>query len=174
MPPPINSHPFLCLSVAFKSRGNHTKGTDTVRPSSSTTVSASLEQDTSIATASLLATEVGIPSLQEKISILVHEFTNDRQLMTAKTPVRRQIHWIKPELRITSGVRDVNVWRLTVLQTVEEESVSANPEQYRDCLSLHRVESPNSTGQECARASLPGRAVLPGKEILLCTRYVNG
>jgi hypothetical protein len=86
-----------------------------VRPSSRTTVSASLEQDTSIATASLLATEVGIPSLQEKISILVHEFTNDRQLMTAKTPVRRQIRWIKPELRITPGVRDVNVWRLTVL-----------------------------------------------------------
>src|SRR2546426_10864113 len=37
IPPPINPHSLLCFSVALKSRGNHTSGTDTVRPSSSTT-----------------------------------------------------------------------------------------------------------------------------------------
>src|SRR5437867_13188615 len=84
IPPPINSHSFLCFSVAFKSRGNHTNGTDTVRPSSSTTVNASLEQDRSTAIASLLATEVDIPSLQEKIPFLFDKFSNDRQLVTSK------------------------------------------------------------------------------------------
>src|SRR5206468_5997828 len=84
-PSPMNSHSFLCFSVAFSSRGNHTRGTDTVRPSSNTTVIASLEQDTSTATASLLATKVGIPTLQEKSSIFADDLTNDRQLMTAKT-----------------------------------------------------------------------------------------
>src|SRR5213594_343051 len=83
-PSPMNSHSFLCFSVAFSSRGNHTRGTDTVRPSSNTTVIASLEQDTSTATASLLATKVGIPTLQEKSSIFADDLTNDRQLMTAK------------------------------------------------------------------------------------------
>src|SRR5438093_7358572 len=65
IPPPINPHSLLCFSVALKSRGNHTSGTDTVRPSSSTTVKASLEHETSTAIASLLTTEVCIPSLQE-------------------------------------------------------------------------------------------------------------
>src|SRR5207249_705511 len=78
IPPPMNSHSFRCFSVAFKSRGNHTNGTDIVRPSSRTTVNASSEQETSIAIASLLATEVGIPSLQEKIPVLFNQFTNDR------------------------------------------------------------------------------------------------
>src|SRR5439155_5453189 len=87
--PPINSHSLLCFSVALKSRGNHTSGTDTVRPSSSTTVKASLEHETSTAIASLLTTEVCIPSLQEKISILFNQFTNNRQLVASKTPVGR-------------------------------------------------------------------------------------
>ena len=43
IPPPMNFHSFLCFSVAFNNRGNHANGTDTDRPSSSTTVKASLE-----------------------------------------------------------------------------------------------------------------------------------
>src|SRR2546425_9147439 len=85
IPPPINSHSLLCFSVALKSRGNHTSGTDNVRPSSSTTVKASLEHETSTAIASLLTTEVCIPSLHEKISILFNQFTNNRQLVGSKT-----------------------------------------------------------------------------------------
>src|SRR2546422_596621 len=67
MPPPMNSQSRFCLSVALSSRGNHIKGTDTVRPSSNTIVSSSLEQETSTARASPLVTEVGIPFLQEQI-----------------------------------------------------------------------------------------------------------
>jgi len=40
---------------------------------------------------------------------------------------------------ITPSVRNVNVRRLAILQTVEEEFVSTNPEQYRHCLSVHHV-----------------------------------
>jgi hypothetical protein len=37
-----------------------------------------------------------------------------------------------------------NVRRLAILQTVEEEFVSMNPEQYRDCLSVHPVLTASS------------------------------
>src|SRR5262245_51922469 len=93
----MNSHSFLCFSVPFNSRGNHTNGTDTVRPSSRTTVKFSSEQETSTAMTSLLATEVGIPFLHEKISVLFNQFTNNRQLVTSKTSVRCQIDGIKPK-----------------------------------------------------------------------------
>src|SRR5881396_1413946 len=118
----MNSHSFLCFSVAFNSRGNHTNGTDTVRPSSSTTVKLSFEQETSTATASLLATEVGIPFLHEKISVLFNQFTNNVQLVTSKPSVGRQVDGIKPELCVTAGMRSVNMRWFAILQTVEEES----------------------------------------------------
>ena len=133
----MNSHFFFCLSVAFNRRGNHIKGTDTVRPSSNATVSSSLEQETSTARASLLAIEVGIPSLQEQISILLYDPSNDGQLMTTKPTVRRQVHRIEPEFRITASVRYVDMWWFPIFQTVEEESVPTNPKQYRHCPSLH-------------------------------------
>ncbi len=89
IPPPMNSHRFFCLSVAPRRRGNHCKGTVIVRPSSSSTVRASREQDTSIAIASLLATKVCIPALQEKLSILINQDTNICQFMDSKTTVCR-------------------------------------------------------------------------------------
>ena len=46
MPPPINSHWVLCFAVASVSRGNHANGTETVRPSDSTTLSVSSQHDT--------------------------------------------------------------------------------------------------------------------------------
>jgi hypothetical protein len=61
MPPPIGSQSFRCFGVAARSRGNHTNGTETVRPSSRTTISESSEHETSTANASPLSTEVGIP-----------------------------------------------------------------------------------------------------------------
>jgi hypothetical protein len=54
IPPPIGSQSFRCRAVAASSRGNHANGTETVRPSSSTTVSESSEHDTSAANTSLL------------------------------------------------------------------------------------------------------------------------
>jgi hypothetical protein len=132
----MGSHSFLCSEVAARRRGNQTRGTDTVRPSSRTTVSASSEQDTSTANVSLFSTKVGIPLLQKQISILEHEPSNDRQFVTSKTTVRRQCHRIEPELRITPGVRNMNVWWLTIFQAVEEEPVATDPEQCWHAISL--------------------------------------
>src|SRR2546423_3987247 len=102
MPPPMNSQSRFCLSVALSSRGNHIKGTDTVRPSSNTIVSSSLEQETSTARASPLVTEVGIPFLQEQVLILFYELPNDGQLMTTKPAVRCQVNRIDPEFSVTA------------------------------------------------------------------------
>ncbi len=100
-PPPIGSHSFLCRGVAPNSRGNQTRGTDTVRPSSRTTVSECSEHDTSTANVSWLSTKVGIPFLQEKISILQHKSMKNCQFVIAETAVRGQRDRIEPELRIT-------------------------------------------------------------------------
>jgi hypothetical protein len=139
MPPPIGSQSRRCCGVAARRRGNHTNGTDTVRPSSRTTVSESSEHETSIANASPLSTEVGIPLLQKELSILIHELSNRRQFVTPKTTIRRQSHRIEPELRVTTGLRHMNVCRLAILQTVEEEPVPTNPQQGWHSISLPRL-----------------------------------
>src|ERR1041384_7447139 len=76
IPPPISSHSFRCLGLALNRRGNHTNGTDTVRPSSRVTVSSWFVHDTSTARTSLLSAKVGIPPLQEPISILQNQVLN--------------------------------------------------------------------------------------------------
>jgi hypothetical protein len=140
MPPPIGSQSLRCCGVAARSRGNHTNGTETVRPSSRTTINESSEHETSTADTSPLSTEVGIPLLQKKLSILDHELSNRRQFVTAKTTIRRQRYLrIKPELRVTPGLGHMNVWRLAVLKTVEEEPVPANPQQGWHSISLLRL-----------------------------------
>ena len=136
MPPPMDSQSLRCCGVAARRRGNHTNGTETVRPSSSTTISESSEHDTSTANASLLSTKVGIPLLQEEFSILLHKLSNCRQFVTSKTTARRQGHRIEPELRITPSVCHMNVGRLTILQAVEEKPVAADSEQCWHSISL--------------------------------------
>lgn len=144
IPPPMNSQSFFCFSVALRSRGNHTKGTDTDRPSSNMTVSSSLEQAASTARASLLVTKVGIPFLHKQISVLFDQLPNDSQLVAAKTAVRCQFDWIKPKFRITTSMCHVYVRRLSILQAIEEEPVTTNPEQHRHPPSLHPVKLRNS------------------------------
>src|ERR1019366_3052849 len=63
MPPPINSHWDRCRGDASASRGNHTRGTETTRPSVSVTESASIEHDTSTASVSVFSVKVAIPTL---------------------------------------------------------------------------------------------------------------
>jgi len=87
--------------VAFNNLGNHARGTETVRPSSETTVKASSPQETWVATASVLSTKAGIPFVQEQISVLEHQFSNHHQFAAAKATVRRQQNRMELELRIT-------------------------------------------------------------------------
>jgi len=44
-----------------------------------------------------------------------------------KAAIHSQGNGLKPKLRITTGMSDVNVRRLSSFETEEEESVSANP-----------------------------------------------
>jgi len=44
-----------------------------------------------------------------------------------KAAIYSQDNGLKPKLRITTGMSDVNVRRLSSFETEEEESVSANP-----------------------------------------------
>src|ERR1035441_10719991 len=55
MPPPINSTWEVSRGDASASRGNHTRGTETTRPSVSVTESASIEHDTSTANVSVFS-----------------------------------------------------------------------------------------------------------------------
>ena len=141
MPPPMSSQSFLCVGLAARSRGNHARGTDTVRPSSSTTVNEWSAHDTSTASVSLLSTKVGIPLLQEEFPIIQHEVSNDGQFVASKTTIRRERHRFEPELRITPSVCHVNVWWLTILQTVEVEPVALHPQERRHNLSLPLVNT---------------------------------
>ena len=63
------------------------RGTETVRPSSSTTVRSSLLHDTSRASAPLGCTEVRIPFLQEENSVLDNKLPNNGQLVTSKPAI---------------------------------------------------------------------------------------
>jgi hypothetical protein len=59
--------------------------------------------------------------------------------MAAKPAIRCQRDRIKPELRITPRMSNVNVSRLSTLQAIEEKPVASNPKQRRHCFSLHSL-----------------------------------
>src|SRR5213594_4150280 len=142
MPPPMSSQLALCFADAPTRRGNHTRGTTTVLPSDNATLRSSSVQDTSTASASALSTEVRIPFLQEDLLVL-HDYLADiGEFVAAKATVVRQGNRLKPELRITTGVSNMNVGRLSSLETVEEESVSPNPQDCRHWASLPRIRWP--------------------------------
>lgn len=85
--------------------------------------------------------------------MLIDELPNGRQLVTAKPTVRRQRHRIEPVLRVTPSMGHMDVWRFLILQTIEEESVTAYPQQGRHTNSL----LPPHTGEECLFGLLQGR-----------------
>src|ERR1035441_8234132 len=84
MPPPINSHSDRWRGDASASRGNHTRGTETTRPSVSVTESASIEQDTSTTSASVFSVKVLIPSLQKELRVLNNYFSDIVHLIRPK------------------------------------------------------------------------------------------
>ena len=63
--------------------------------------------------------------------MLLDELSNGRQLVAAKPTVRRQRHRREPVLRVLACMLGMDVKRLLILQTVEEESVATHPEEGR-------------------------------------------
>lgn len=91
-----------------------------------------------------------------------HQTTDRRQFVIPKPAVGRQGNRVEPELRVAFCVRHVNVRRLIVLETVEEEPVTADSEQYghgislRLILRLHTVTNaaPGSSALSSTRPSM--------------------
>src|ERR1039458_4084384 len=123
MPPPISSHSDCSRVDAPASLGNHTRGTETTRPSDNVTHSASPEHSTSTASVSALATKVLMPFLQEEICVLHHDVANLGRLVPPKTPHAGNRYRFEPELRVASGVSDVDVRRFSPLHAEEEEPI---------------------------------------------------
>jgi hypothetical protein len=138
MPPPISSQPLRCRGDASASRGNHTRGTETTLPSVSVTESASVEHDASTASASVFSVKVRIPPLQEELRILNNHFPNIRHLVRSKPPHVGDRYRIKPKLRISPGVGDVDVRRLAPLHAEKEKPIPPDPEKSGHCPSLPR------------------------------------
>src|SRR2546428_13970128 len=109
IPPPMNSQSARCLGDAPTSRGNHARGTVTVRPSESTTRSSSSVHAISTASASDCSTKVLMPLLHEEPPMFHHEPVDFRQFVAPKPTVVGQFHRFQPELCVTAGMGHVNV-----------------------------------------------------------------
>src|SRR5258708_20796388 len=100
IPPPINSHAALCFGVAATSVGNEASGTETSRPSASTTFSVSTLQETATAVASLISVKVFIPFLQEELAVLHRDLSNFSKFVASKAAIVRELHRFKPKLGV--------------------------------------------------------------------------
>jgi len=54
------------------------------------------------------------------------DFLNCIQLVIPKTAIACEFHRIKPKLRISAGMRHMNMRRLPVFQAIEEKPKAAN------------------------------------------------
>jgi hypothetical protein len=85
--------------VPWSSRGNHAKGTEILRPSESSTLKASSDAVTDVASGITVSlAEVVIPGLQQVLGVLVHETSNVAQLCPSETTAAGKANRIEPEL----------------------------------------------------------------------------
>src|ERR1700682_4447974 len=99
MPGPINSQCRRSVGSPSASRGYHSIGTDTLRPSRSSTTSASSVLLTCLAAAvSVSSLEVVMPCLQQLGLVFLHQRRNLVQFVRGKSKVVLQPHGLQPEL----------------------------------------------------------------------------
>jgi hypothetical protein len=77
-----------------------------------------------------------MPLLQEELLILEDYLADFGQFVTPKTAIVRECNRLQPELRITTGVSNVDVRWLSSLETLKEESVTTNPQNRRHGTTL--------------------------------------
>ena len=77
-----------------------------------------------------------MPSLQKEFSILYDDLPNLNEFVAAKTAVVCQFHRLKPKLRISPHMSDVNVRWFPTLQAEEKEPIATDPQQGGHDLSL--------------------------------------
>ena len=113
IPGPMNLQFNRCWGVAFRSRGNHSKGALTRRPSTKVTSSESSVISTSIALASALvlpvASNVVIPCPLDEWFVLFNQLSDLFKLLAARAIRLRQHNRTHPEVGIVFGILNVNL-----------------------------------------------------------------
>src|SRR6266436_5674796 len=110
--------------VPCQRRGNQTKGTMIVRPSTRSTVKASRDTfaDCARASAVSIAKEL-MPPPQELLTMLVHELNNGIQFRATEAPGPLKGNWFQTEFRGHIIASHVNVRRLAPIQGHKEKTI---------------------------------------------------
>ena len=116
----------LCRSLnePWASLGYHSSGTDTDRPSWSSTINARLVTRTFFAVAvSIAALEVLMPCLQEFGLVLLHETLDPIHFVRSEPIVVRPPDWRQPELGCLVLTSDMNVrWVVPIAREEETDT----------------------------------------------------
>ena len=107
-------------------------GTETVRPSTRSTIRVSLVTWTLCARAcpNSVGEEV-IPRLSQVYGLLHHQLLNFGELRSAEPDTLREANRVEPELRPTLSARYMDVSGFLTIGRIEEESVGAGSENRR-------------------------------------------
>src|SRR5437867_5971860 len=112
MPGPISSQRRRSAGEPSTNRGYHESGTDTTRPSrSSTTRARSVTCTLFAATVSVVDAEVLMPCLQEGRFVFADDRRDTTQLSRTETVIVRSANGCQPELRRLAVTCGVNVRR---------------------------------------------------------------
>src|SRR5262245_42314004 len=113
IPRPMRRHRVRSRLLPWSRRGYQTRGTATVRPSSSRTVSSSSVTLTSTARGACSSLgEVGIPAPQQRLSVLLNQPLNPANLDWLEAAATLEPNGAQPELRAVVISFDVHVGRL--------------------------------------------------------------
>src|SRR3972149_3817853 len=107
-------------SFASLSRGNHSKGADSVRPSSRWTTKASSLNSPLVARGSL-ATKVFVPPFEEVFGVLIGQLTDTSGLSPGEASCIDELHRRESELGIPISFFHMDMRRLCSFPTKEEE-----------------------------------------------------
>ncbi len=123
IPGPINSHRRRSEAVAAARRGYHANGTDSTRPSRSSTTSVSRVTFALTAMGSAATPEVLMPCLLDVGLVLAHERGHPGQFSRREPVVVLEPHGSHPELRGLPIPCDVHMNRLPTITGEEEQAV---------------------------------------------------
>jgi hypothetical protein len=128
-PGPTNSHCSRSPGEPWTRRGYHRSGTETVRPSRSSTTSARGVTRADFASAvSISRLEVLIPRFQQVSLVLANEALDSLEFVRREAEVVRLPHGREPELRRLVLASDVHMNRLGSIAREEEEPIRATPQ----------------------------------------------
>src|SRR3990172_4425116 len=128
IPPPMSSQLLRARTGAFSRRGKNARGTESSRPSASRIYIRPSMKATHTATGSNLVGKVTMQSLKEARVMFVNHLLQPGQLAAAETAIAVQRHRLKPELSISFGLRNMDVWRLLCLVAEKEEPMTPEPQ----------------------------------------------